>query len=106
MGNQEHRLGGTLPHLQEQLLHLLAGEGIQCAEGFIHQQHPRVGGQRTSQAHTLLLPTGQLPDTPAAKPGKVNQGEHFAGLLFPLRTWHTGQFQAEGNVAQHVLPRQ
>ncbi|MNC49752.1 hypothetical protein D3C75_989510 [compost metagenome] len=47
-----------------------------------------------------------MPDTPLAKAVEVDQGQHFAGLGFTLGAWHAGQFQAEGDVAQHVLPGQ
>ncbi|MCY1427207.1 hypothetical protein D9M71_430430 [compost metagenome] len=106
VGNQEHRFGGALPHLQQKLLHLFAGKGIEGAERFVHQQHPRVGRQRPGQAHALLLATGQLPDAPFAKAVEVDQGQHLAGLGFTLRSRYPGQFQAEGDVAQHVLPGQ
>ena len=37
-----------------------ARDRIQRAEGFVHQQHLRVGRQRTRHAHALLLPAGKL----------------------------------------------
>ena len=95
MGNQEYRLGRAPPDLQQQLLHLFAGEGIEGAKGFVHQQYPWVCGQGTRQADALLLATGELPDTAAVETGQVYQREHFAGAYFALRLGHAGQFQAE-----------
>ncbi len=106
VSNQEYRFGRAPPDLQQQLLHLFAREGIQRAEGFIHQQHARVGRQGTGQAHTLLLATGELPDAAAVETGQVDQGEHFPGAHFTLRPGYAGQFEAEADVGQHVLPGQ
>ena len=106
VGNQEHRLGGPLPHLQEQLLHLLAGKRVEGAERLVHQQQARVGRQRAGQPHALLLSARKLPDMSLAKAGQVDQREHFTGFLFTPGARHAGQFQAKTDVAQHVLPGQ
>ena len=47
-----------------------------------------------------------MPDTPFAEAIEVDQGEHFAGLGLTLGAGYAGQFEAEGDVAQHVLPWQ
>ncbi|MNV71210.1 hypothetical protein D3C71_1642180 [compost metagenome] len=106
MGNQEYRLGSTLPDLQQQLLHLFASERIECAKGFVHQQHPWIGRQCPGQTNALLLATGQLPDTAIGEAFEVDQGQHFTRLGFTLRTAGAGQLKAEGDVAEHVLPGQ
>ncbi|MCY1506554.1 hypothetical protein D9M68_408060 [compost metagenome] len=106
MGDEEHRFCGASPDLQQQFLHLLAGEGVQRAEGFVHQQHARVGGQGAGDADALLLPAGEFPDAAFVEAGEVNQGEHLAGAGFTLGTRPACQFQAEGDIAQHVLPGQ
>ncbi|MNM93028.1 hypothetical protein D3C81_1053890 [compost metagenome] len=106
VGNQEHRLGGALPDLQQQLLHLLAGEGVEGAEGFVHQQHARVGSERAGQADTLLLAARELPDAALFKTAKIDQCEHFPGASFAFVPGNTGQLQAEADVGQHVLPGQ
>ncbi|MOA00108.1 hypothetical protein D3C78_1194560 [compost metagenome] len=106
VGDQEHRLGGALPDLQQQLLHLLAGKGVESAERFVHQQHARVGGEGASQADTLLLAARKLPDAALFKTGQIDQGEHFPGASFAFFPGDTGQLQAEPDVGQHVLPWQ
>jgi hypothetical protein len=106
VGDQEHRLGAALPDLQQQLLHLFASEGVQRAERLIHQQYTRIGRQRASQAHALPLPAGQLPDAALLETGQIHQRQHFPGLGFALLARYTGQFEAEGDVGEYVLPRQ
>ena len=100
VGNQEYGFGGALPDLQQQLLHLFAGEGVEGAERFVHQQHARIGGERTGQADTLLLATGQLPDPPIFETGKVHQCEHFPSADFTFVPGDTGQFQTEADIAR------
>ena len=92
--------------MQQQLLHLFTGEGIQGAEGFVHQQYARVGRQRTRQADALLLATGELPDAAVVETGQVHQREHFTRPHVALRLGHAGKFQAESHIGQHVLPGQ
>ncbi|MDT4823688.1 hypothetical protein FQZ97_569240 [compost metagenome] len=106
MGDQENRLGRTSPDLQQQFLHLFAGEGVEGAEGLVHQQHTRVGGQGAGDADALSLSAGKLPDTALVEAGQVHQGEHFAGTSLSLGAGHAGQFQTEGDIAEHVLPGQ
>ncbi|MNF90332.1 hypothetical protein D3C84_728920 [compost metagenome] len=104
--DQEHGFGCAPPDLQQQLLHLFTGEGIEGAEGLIHQQHTRVGGEGAGQADTLFLATRELPDPAVLKPGEVHQREHFPGADFAFVPGDAGQFQTEADVGQHVLPRQ
>ncbi len=106
MGNQEHRLGRAAPDLQQQLLHLFAGEGIEGAEGFVHQQHTRVCRQGARQADASLLAAGELPDTAAVETRQVHQREHFPGTYFTLGLGYAGQFEAEADIGQHILPGQ
>ncbi len=106
MGNQEHRLGSAAAHLQQQLLHLFTGEGIEGAKRFVHQQHARIGRQRTGQPHALFLPARQLPDPAFFKTRQIHHREHFAGPAFAFVLGDTRQFKAEADVGQYVLPRQ
>ena len=42
------------------VLQVLAGHGVQGAEGFVHQHHRGRGGQGPEDADALLLAAGQL----------------------------------------------
>ena len=60
VGNEQDGHVDIAPDLQQVGLHLGAGLGIQRAEGFIHQQHPGLHGQRAGDGHALLHAPGQL----------------------------------------------
>ncbi len=95
-----------MPQAQQQGLHLLAGKGIEGAEGLVEQQQLRLGGQRPGDADPLALTAGELPDRLGVgllQPHLAQHGQR-AGLAFAAR--HAGQLQPEGNVVQHVAPGQ
>ena len=65
-----------VPDLQDQLLRLFAGQRVQRAERFVHQQDLRVAGQRAGNAHALLHAARQLVDRrflEAVKPQKPDE---------------------------------
>jgi len=86
--------------------HLFASKCIKRTERLIHQQHARVGGEGAGEADALFLASGQLPDAPFFEASEIDQCEHFTGALFAFVLAGTGQFKAEGDVGQHILPRQ
>ncbi len=46
--------------LADQLLHAAARAGVERAEGFVHQQNPRLRHQRLRDRHALLHAAGKL----------------------------------------------
>ncbi|SIM70299.1 Uncharacterised protein [Mycobacteroides abscessus subsp. abscessus] len=65
------------------VLQTLTGDGVHGAEGLVHEQHGRVGGQGAGDAHALLLPAGQLPGV-AVPVGVRVQGDQVQQLVHPL----------------------
>src|ERR1700722_15621265 len=53
MRNEENLLSRTVPHVDEQLLHLLARQAVECAERLIHEQDGGVGGESARNADAL-----------------------------------------------------
>src|ERR1700730_15672648 len=54
VGNEEHRLAGLVPDLEQLLLHELARLGIERGERLVHEQDLGVGGERAGQVTALL----------------------------------------------------
>ncbi len=83
-----------LPHL-----------GIERAERFIEQQHPRFDGERPRQRYALPLPARKLRRIPVAKVFKLNQLQQFINLrrnLLTTRSFRTGPHpQSKRDVFKH-----
>ena len=80
---------------------LLAHLGIEGAEGFIEQQHPRLNRQGPGQGDPLALATGELGGIAAAIALQLHKFEQLVhpaadGLLLPAP-----QLEAEGHVLAH-----
>src|SRR6476646_11160441 len=60
MGHENHSLAQQLAQLQEFMLQLRASNGIERAEGFVHQQNMRISRKRARQPDTLALSAGKL----------------------------------------------
>ncbi|MGR6975012.1 hypothetical protein ACU639_36400 [Streptomyces cynarae] len=55
MGDEDYRLAEVVLETDELVLELLADHRVEGAEGFVHEQHRRVGGQCPGDADALLL---------------------------------------------------
>lgn len=84
MGDEHDRGSGAFPDRKELLLKAPSGYRVKSAEGFIHQEYLRGYRQRSCNADTLFLATGQLTGKPRFKTGETDEPEHFAGPLDPL----------------------
>ena len=60
MGHEEHGDSGVAPELANQALHVFARAGIESAEGFVHEQNPRLRDQRLGDGDALLHASGEL----------------------------------------------
>src|SRR5262245_38034551 len=61
VGDEEDRLRPLLPHAEQLQAHLLAGHGVEGAEGLVHEQEAWVVHEGAAQGHPLLHAAGQLP---------------------------------------------
>ena len=84
-------------------LHILSDKGVQCTEGFIHQQHIGIGGQCPGQSHTLLHAAGQFVHLRRGVVGQTHQFQDLMGLFFTLRFGNPPQLQAEGRIFQNIF---
>ena len=67
-------------------MHFEAGEGVECAEGLVHEKNWRIGGEGAGEACALALATGELAGISAAECGGVeaDSGEELVGALDAL----------------------
>ena len=82
----------------QHVLHLGAGERIERAEGLVHQEDRRVGGEGAGQADALALASGELMRIAAAKTAglEADRGEQLeaAGIAFCARAALSFKHQA------------
>ena len=60
VGDEHDRLAHLVLEAQELVLEPHSGDGVDGAEGLVHEQHGRVGCQRPSDADALALPAREL----------------------------------------------
>src|SRR6202035_233886 len=60
VGDQGHRLAEPALELEELLLELLAGEGVEGAEGLVEEDDGGVTGERAGEGRPLALAAGEL----------------------------------------------
>ncbi len=100
MGHQQHGKTVLLPQPFDQLLHLDAGQRIQCAEWFVEQQQTRLVNQRPGQRDALLLATGQRRRPFIGAIGQAHCFQCVQRLLAPVA------LEAETDVVDDLFPRQ
>src|SRR5437763_1608827 len=60
VGDQHDRGAVTALNVEQVLLRLRADDGVERAEGLVHQEHRGLGGERARDADALLLPAREL----------------------------------------------
>src|ERR1700749_3707216 len=60
MRDKDHGLAQLLLQFHKFMLQLRAGNGIERAEGLVHEQDLRIGGKSAGQADALALSAGKL----------------------------------------------
>ncbi len=104
--DEQHRDAEALPHVGENLLHHNARLRIECAEGFVHQQHLRAGGERTHDADTLFHAARELFRIMVFKREQARESEQRACGLLAVTADHTLLLETELDVLAHRQPRE
>ena len=60
VGDEEDGLGDAVQEVAKHGLHLGAGDGVEGAEGLVHEEDGGVGGEGASEADALALASGEL----------------------------------------------
>ena len=105
VGDQQHRGGLGLVDVQEQVLHLHPGQGVQRAERLVEQQDAGVAGQGPGQRGALGHAAGDLAGPvlgEAVQAHELQQLGHL-GLAF---LGAAARGQADGDVGLQRVPRQ
>ncbi|MNY15999.1 hypothetical protein D3C86_1492400 [compost metagenome] len=105
VGDQDHRQAQALVDVLEQAEDRFGGFRVQRRGGFVAQQYFRVVYQRTGDAHTLLLATGQLRRVGTVLVLQANQLQQFAHLAQAQGLADACDFQWQFHVLPHGLGR-
>ena len=95
--------------LLQDLHHLLAAGGVECAGGFVGQDHAAAVHERTRDRHALLLPARELARAVLHAVFQAQPGEQCGGACAALRRGHAGvhgrhlDVAARRQVAQQVV---
>jgi hypothetical protein len=77
VGNEKHRDVGIFPHPEQLIVHLVAGNLIEGAERFIHQQNRRFLNERSGDRNPLSLTTGHVGRQSFRHIAQPDYGEEF-----------------------------
>ena len=79
VSDEQDGFADALEQVAEHGLHLGTGEGIEGAEGLVHEENGGVGGEGAGEADALTLAAGELPGIAGAEFGEVWAGGVKAG---------------------------
>lgn len=79
VGDENDGLAQAAGEGAEFALKLGAGDGIECAEGLVHEQDRRIGGKGAGDANALTLATGEFAGTAMSEFARIeaDEAEHF-----------------------------
>ena len=104
MGNEEHGLAIALPDVGQQLLHDLPGLRVQGTEGFIHEQHFGIAGQRASDRGSLLHATREHLGIRIREAVELHEVDELARCFATLRRGDLFDLWPELDIAPHRQP--
>ncbi len=106
VSDEENRLAGRRPNRLKLKLKAVAGQGIECAEGFVHQQHRRVKGERTGEGGALAHAARELVDETVLEAGQVYEINEVAGGTGTGSGGESGLPQAKLDITLDIEPRE
>ena len=106
MGDEEDLLPRTVPHVDEQFLHLLARQAVERAERLVHEQDGGVGGERAGDADALAHAARQFVWGGVSEVLQTDQAQQLLRTGEALRPAHARELQPERDILDDVLPRQ
>ena len=77
------------------ILQIAPGEGVECRERLVEQQHFRLRYQRTRDRHPLRLPAGEFPRPGVGLVRESDPGKRTRDLLPPHISRQAGQPEAD-----------
>src|SRR6185295_131437 len=104
MGDEQHGQPVALPDTGQQLLHVMACQGVERAEGLVHQQHARPVGERAGDGDALFHAARELVRIGRLEAVEPDQGELLARDGPHVRRFAAGGGKREGDVALRGQP--
>ena len=106
VGDEENSLAGRSPNRLKLKLEAVAGQGIERTERFVHQQHRRVKGERTSEGGALAHAARELVDETVLEAGQVDEINEVAGGTGAGGGGDAGLPQAKLDIMLDIEPRE
>ena len=106
VSDEHHRLLQLTAQPNDLVLHLATDERVERRERFVEQHDVGVGGERSGEAHTLLLATAELVRLVVAHTGQSHQRQGVGRHRSSLGTIDATQFETEGDVVEKGAVRQ
>ena len=106
VGDEEGRLVQLLGELEELVLQLTADQGIEGAEGLVHQEHIGIRGECAGEPHPLLHAAGQLGGKAVLVAVELDHGEHALGDLPAAELRLAADLQRIGHVVPYRAVRE
>jgi hypothetical protein len=103
--DEEDHLVRLRPGVQQDLLHLLAGECVERTHRLVHQKNGRVVGQRARDADPLLHAARQFVDGAVGELAQAHEVELFLGHAAAGGGIDAAHSKSERDVVAYVEPR-
>ena len=106
VGDEQHRDPVRRPHVQQQVLELGAGLGVDRRERLVHQQDLGLVRQRPRDRGSLLHAAGELPRELANVVAEPDRRQRLGGHAHALGLLDALRLERHGHVVEQVEPRQ
>ena len=107
MRHENNGLAAGFPDALDVAVEVLAGQGVQRGEGFVHEQHAGVGGQSSGEGDALLHAAREFMNVGAFEFFQSNEVEVvFGNLLAFLGIQARLEPEAEEDIAHDIQPRE
>jgi hypothetical protein len=101
---EEHGLAKRVPHLQEPLLQIRPGEGIECTEGLVEQEDLAMHEEGADDRQTLSHAPGELRRVVPLKSVESESDEEGACLVARRVLRTTGDLRREHRILKGGTP--
>src|SRR5882762_9860729 len=104
VGHEDDGLARAPPYVEQPLAHEHARLLVEGAERLVHQEDPRVDGQRAPDGHALLHPTRELARVALPEAAQPQRAEQLGGRPAPALGRDALQLEPELDVLERRTP--
>src|SRR5271166_2274591 len=105
VGDEQHGRAGLGADVEQEILHLHAGELVERAERLIHQEELRTVDQGAAQRYALLHPARELARIGLLESGEPDHGKELQRALARCAAVLAADFHGKQHVPKHRAPR-